>query len=137
MWRCVGLVATKLVLTSLMATTIIPSNRSSTPSGRSLELPFYVAELQHVYCWVCSSEETRSLESIERARKSRNVSRSRSSFVHPCSCSLVAHEKVGFCLCLTSSAFYHGCVNIISITLVFLYDAPNVKHYISWSNPSR
>lgn len=93
-WRLLCIVATKLVRLTLMMTTIPTSSRHSLSPEESQQLPLHVSELKHVYCWVCSCEETRSAESIERARNCRGLTRSRSNFVHPCNCSLVAHEKV-------------------------------------------
>lgn len=56
-------------------------------------LPYAVNDLPYLYCWVCSEEEIRSPEDISRASKLGSAE-STSRFVHPCKCSLVAHEKV-------------------------------------------
>lgn len=72
------------------ATSMTDAAIAETLSSKS-KLPLRVSELRHVYCWVCSAEEVRSLDNGEAMDP-------RSRFVHPCKCSLVAHEKVrGHC----------------------------------------
>lgn len=64
------------------------------------ELPSRTADLQFLYCWVCSEEQTTSAS--ERGQAGDGGAQvGRSKFVHPCKCSLVAHEKVcwGSCKC--------------------------------------
>ena len=58
-------------------------------------LPHSTDDLTYLYCWVCSEEEDRSiLPSSSRVGQGSGDSATTSRFVHPCKCSLVAHEKV-------------------------------------------
>lgn len=64
----------------------------------SSPLPLSVPDLRYAYCWVCSEEEVRDTlaGSLSSSYRTDGYSSSRSRFVHPCKCSLVAHEKVSF-----------------------------------------
>lgn len=66
-------------------------------------LPRRASDLKYKYCWVCSEEEVQTSNSFQNGvckDASRSTS-SRSRFIHPCKCSLVAHEKV----CIFSNLF--------------------------------
>lgn len=64
----------------------------------SSPLPLSVPDLRYAYCWVCSEEEVRDplAASLSSSYRTDGYSSLRSRFVHPCKCSLVAHEKVSF-----------------------------------------
>ena len=64
----------------------------------SSPLPLSVPDLRYAYCWVCSEEEVGDplAASLSSSDRTDGYSSLRSRFVHPCKCSLVAHEKVSF-----------------------------------------
>lgn len=63
------------------------------PSPKPGQLPCRVSDLHYLYCWVCSEEEVRSPGGTPANQRPTSAA-STSRFVHPCKCSLVAHEKV-------------------------------------------
>ncbi|WFC97232.1 hypothetical protein MBRA1_003898 [Malassezia brasiliensis] len=71
---------------------MVEGNQELGPSPKPGELPCRVSDLRYLYCWVCSEEEVRSPAGTPTNER-RTPAASTSRFVHPCKCSLVAHEK--------------------------------------------
>lgn len=67
--------------------------RARPSEHREDHLPSRTSELSYLYCWVCSEDEVRSVERDPDGCESRRAPVRRSRFIHPCKCSLVAHEK--------------------------------------------
>ena len=102
---------------------LIRCGRSSAPSlmaDDSARIPLWASDLKYASCWICSEEEVRVSDRIQLHSVPGQSTglKSRSRFIHPCKCSLIAHEKV--CIQTLSdhfSAYYLGFDSIVMIDL--------------------
>lgn len=79
------------------------SSRSSPPRASPLHTTVTVADLRTKSCWICSEEDedrptfaqsSSSAEGLPGTQRRETPVRGRRRFVHPCRCTLVAHESV-------------------------------------------
>lgn len=107
---------------------------SSSMADDSAPIPLWASELKYASCWICSEEEVRASDRIQVHLFPGHSTglESRSRFIHPCKCSLIAHEKV----CIQTlpdrfSAYYLGFDSIVMIDLAQRLCVPSVKHHTS------
>ena len=85
-------------------------------------IPVWASDLRCASCWICSEEEVRASDhaQLDPVHAPSSALKSRSRFIHPCKCSLIAHEKV--------------CVLASLTILVFIILDSTTKSWPPWCN---